>query len=75
MLVKHSLYGGAQFTQGRGSKESLKALDRAFPIQIPRSKAKIFIHRRSDDNAYYVDEAGWTVGEPRPSASTEPGKR
>ena len=55
--------------------ESLKALNQAIPIQVPQSAAKILIYRRQDDKAYYVDEAGFTVTNARPSASPEPIKQ
>lgn len=55
--------------------ESLRRLDQAFPIPIPESKAKIFVYPRVDDKAYYMDGAGYTVTEARPSASPAPIKR
>jgi len=32
----------------------------------------VFMYNRVDDKAYYVDEAGYTVKEPRPSVSPGP---
>jgi len=53
------------------STESLRRLNQAIPIPVPDTKAKLFLYRRTDDEAYYVGEAGYTVREPRPSESPE----
>lgn len=45
----------------------------AAPILSPGHQ-KVFIHRRMDDKAFCVDEAGFTVKAARPSASPKPVK-
>lgn len=55
--------------------ESLRRLNSTLPLNLPGTNAKIFIYRRNDDKAYYMDEAGYTVTAPRPSTSPEPIKQ
>lgn len=55
--------------------ESLRRLDAEFLIPIPETMARIFVYRRVDDKAYYMDEPGCTGSGPRASVSPEPVRR